>query len=125
MSDLYVTTDGGDGFVRHWQLHYGDTFIADTSAPYIAAVFDEVADEWTRLRAEVERLKADNAIAYGHDWCGAASELKRERALADQLAEALRKTDRQLRFAIGAPTPKNCNCFTCAALAAWEAARHE
>lgn len=82
-----------------------------------------LAREVQELRAEVERLTAENAriqrIAHA---AGVVDLLNAERALADQLADAVQLAFDKLDDYVTDETDRH---VLRAALAAWEAARHE
>jgi len=64
------------------------------------------------------------ACAQRHIPCPACNAKPDWRALADRLAQALRKADRELRMSLGIKeVSSSCQCDTCTALADYEQAR--
>ena len=81
-----------------------------------------MAREVQELRAEVERLTAENRML-GESGADNRARWRGERALADQLAEALRLQENSNGIPFGMAL--TCSEIKRHALAAWEAARHE
>jgi prophage DNA circulation protein len=80
----------------------------------------EAADEIVRLRAEVEQL--ESAWTFVNIWKG---RYESERALADQLAEALNEVSQITKVLHGRGDMADCLIQAFLALAAHEAARKE
>ena len=184
MSDseiIRITTYGGDdGYVKHWQLHFGEMFLCDTSVPehipkwerlasivnsqtYLLSKVDDLTDRMDAKQymlnaaarvirdqnVQIDRLETENGEfrsqfadadeieallkKYGGDLTKAGwkmidyrAELAKERALADQLADALGHMVPPTCWCIDLSEPGQCAaCEGAAALAAYEAARKE